>query len=204
MAGGDGSPAVALGAGGPPAPLTDREAELLTATLEVLHDTGYDRLTVEKVVARAHASKATVYRRWPTKADLVVAAFIHGVRHVVHVSDTGSLRGDLLELGTLMLRQLEFSGNAIGGVLPELRRSPKLRAVFEDEFFRERRDIVHGILRRAVDRGEIRPEVISNEIWDVFPGYLVFRAMVPGHPPTRTTLLALVDEVILPSLRRQP
>ena len=51
--------------------LTPREAELLTVTLQVLDETGYDKLTVDQVVARAHASKTTVYRRWPSKAELV-------------------------------------------------------------------------------------------------------------------------------------
>ena len=60
--------------------LTRREAELLAITLDVLRETGYDNLTIDKVVARAHASKATVYRRWPSKSDLVAAAFAHAVR----------------------------------------------------------------------------------------------------------------------------
>ncbi len=60
--------------------LTPREAELLTVTLQVLDETGYDKLTVDQVVARAHASKTTVYRRWPSKAELVCAAFAHRIR----------------------------------------------------------------------------------------------------------------------------
>jgi AcrR family transcriptional regulator len=182
--------------------LSEREAELLATTLEVLHETGYDRLTVDEVVARAHASKATVYRRWPSKADLVIAAFAHGVRQVAKVPDTGSLRGDLLHLGGLVIEQLRLDGNAIGGVLPEIRRSPKLRAVFEREFTVERRALIHSLLARAVGRGEISATAISDEIWDVLPGYLVFRALVPGRPPTGETVRALVDEVVLPGLTR--
>ncbi|PZS26993.1 MAG: TetR family transcriptional regulator [Pseudonocardiales bacterium] len=182
--------------------LSQREGELLNATLEVLHETGYDRLTVDEVVARAHASKATVYRRWPSKIDLVVAAFAHGVRQVAQVPDTGSLRGDLLHLGGLIIEQLGLNGNAIGGLLPEIRRSPKLRAVFEREFFVERRALMHSLLARAVERSEISATVISDELWDVLPGYLVFRTLVPGRPPSLETVRALVDDVILPSLSR--
>ena len=61
-------------------PWTTREAELLAVTLQQLQQHGYDRLTVDAVAAAARASKATVYRRWPSKADLVLAAFIEGTR----------------------------------------------------------------------------------------------------------------------------
>ena len=187
----------------PAAGYTAREEELLAITLELLRESGYDRLTVDEVAARAHASKATVYRRWPSKADLVVAAFSHGVRQVARPPDTGSLRGDLLRLGDLITEQVRLHGSAVAGMLPEIQRSERLRAVFEQEFFHERRALIHEVLRHAVDRGEIEPDVISDEIWDVLPGYLVFRSMVPGRAPTSDTVLALVDEVLLPSLTRE-
>ena len=182
--------------------VTEREAQLLATTLEVLHERGFERLTVDEVVARAHASKATVYRRWPSKADLVVAAFTHGIREIAKVPDTGSLRGDLMHLGGLILEQSRRYGPAISGMLTEIRRSPKLREAFEHEFFHERRALIHGVLRRAVDRGEINSDVISDEIWDVLPGYIVFRSLTPGRPATEQTITAMVDEVLLPSLTR--
>src|ERR1700754_1260679 len=80
-------------------PWSTREAELLAVTLELLQEHGYDRLTLDAVAATARASKATLYRRWPTKAELVMAAFIEGTRVVAVDPDTGTLRGDLLALG---------------------------------------------------------------------------------------------------------
>jgi AcrR family transcriptional regulator len=183
--------------------LTAREEELLTTTLEVLRETGYDRLTIDEVAARAHASKATVYRRWPSKIDLVVAAFTHGVRQVAVPPDTGTLRGDLLQLGARISQQTAEFGATLSGLLPEIRRSPKLRAVFEDQFFHERRALIHHVLQSAVDRGEIHPDVISDEIWDLLPGYLVFRALVPGRPLTDDTVRTLIDDVLIPSLTRK-
>ncbi len=185
-------------------PPSQREAELLAVTLQVLRESGYDRLTMDEVAARAHASKATVYRRWPSKADLVLAAFAYGVSQVAVPPDTGSLRGDLIRLAKLIAAQGCQHGSAIAGILPELHRNPRLLAVFEEEFYHQRRALIHAVLCSAADRGEIAPEVISDEIWDVLPGYLVFRALVPGRPPTCETLRALVDEVLLPSLTRRP
>jgi AcrR family transcriptional regulator len=80
-------------------PWSPRECELLAVTLELLREHGYDRLTLDGVAVTARASKATLYRRWPTKAELVLAAFVEGTRQVAVNPDTGTLREDLLRLG---------------------------------------------------------------------------------------------------------
>src|SRR5882757_6269940 len=67
-------------------PWSPREAELLAVTLELLQEHGYDRLTLDAVATTALASKATLYRRWPTKAELVLAAFVEGTRQVGRAS----------------------------------------------------------------------------------------------------------------------
>ncbi len=71
-----------------PSPWSPRERELLAVTLELLQQHGYERLTVDAVATCGHASKATIYRRWPSKAELVSAAFIEGSRQVAVVPDT--------------------------------------------------------------------------------------------------------------------
>jgi AcrR family transcriptional regulator len=183
------------------AALTQREAELLTATLEVLRETGYDKLTVDKVVARAHASKTTVYRRWHSKAELVCAAFAHAV-HIGTPPDTGTLRGDLLELAQIIARDAGLYGRTVAGILAAADRSPQLRKLLVDDLYRDRRKQILCVLRRAVARGEIVPQVISEDIWDVLPGYITFRMLQHGRPVTSETLLALVDDVMVPSLTR--
>jgi AcrR family transcriptional regulator len=183
-------------------PHTPREEELLAATLEVLRETGFDRLTIDEVAARAHASKATVYRRWPSKGDLVVAAFSHGVRQIAVPPGTGTLRGDLMQIGELIMTQVGKYGSMFGGLLVEVRSNPKLEAVFVNEFVHERKATLIHILQQAADRGEIQADVISDEVWDVLSGYLVFRALIPGRPLTDDTVRELIDDVILPSLTR--
>ena len=73
---------------------TARESELLAVTLQLLQERGYDGLTVDEVAATARASKATMYRRWPTKAELVLAAVMEGVNQLDKAPDTGDLRTD--------------------------------------------------------------------------------------------------------------
>ena len=89
-------------------------------------------------------------------------------------------------------------------VLNEMSRSAALSAAMQDKFVHHRNLLIKEVLAEAVDRGEIDAEVINPEIWDVLPGYLVFRALVSERPPTDETVRALVDEVLMPSLPAQP
>jgi len=187
------------------ASLTSREKELLAVTLQVLSETGYDKLTVDQVVARAHASKTTVYRRWPTKADLVRAAFAHRTHGEFAIPlDTGTLRGDLLALAEMIARVADEYGRVIAGILAAGERSPRLRELLAKDLYDQRRDQVQGVLRRAATRGEIARQAISDDLWDVLPAYILFRTLLDERPVPPATLRALIDDVLLPRLTRLP
>jgi AcrR family transcriptional regulator len=183
-------------------PWSPREAELLEVTLRLLQEHGYDRLTLDAVAASARASKATVYRRWPTKAELVLAAFIEGIRQVAVAPETGTLRGDLLTLGELVSQQARQQAGTIRAVMVEVSRNPALNDALQHQFIDQRKALMRHILQQAVDRGEIDEDAIISELWDLLPGYLIFRSIIPNRPPTRRTVQALVDDVIIPSLTR--
>jgi AcrR family transcriptional regulator len=185
-----------------PSPWSPRETELLAVTLQLLQEHGYDRLTVDAVAAQARASKATVYRRWPSKAELVLAAFIEGVRQVAVPPNTGTLRNDLLQLGELICQQARQHASTIRAVLVEVSRNPALNDVMQCQFLDQRKALIHDVLRQAVDRGEIDAAAINDELWDLLPGYLIFRSIIQNRPPTQDTVQAIVDEVIIPSLTR--
>jgi AcrR family transcriptional regulator len=183
-------------------PWSPRETELLEVTLQLLQEHGYDRLTLDAVAARARASKATVYRRWPSKAELVLAAFIEGCRQVAVHPDTGTLRGDLLQLGRVISQQSHEQAGIIRAVLVEISRHPALHDAMQSEFLDQRKALLQEVLRDAALRGEIDAAAISDELWDLLPGYLIFRSIMQNRPPTEHTVEALVDEVIIPSLTR--
>ena len=184
-------------------PWTTREAELLAVTLQQLQQHGYDRLTVEAVAAAARASKATMYRRWPSKADLVLAAFIEGTRSSSVPPHTGSLRTDLLEIGRAVCEHSRDHTPTMRAVLNEMSHNPRLSQAFQEKFVIQRKLIIDGVLAEAVERGEIDASAINEEIFDLLPGYLVFRALVADRPPTEETVRTLVDTVLLPSLTRR-
>ncbi|WP_179466615.1 TetR-like C-terminal domain-containing protein [Mycolicibacterium vinylchloridicum] len=185
-----------------PSPWSPREAELLAATLQLLQQHGYERLTVDAVAATAKASKATVYRRWPSKGELVLAAFIEGCRQVAVLPDTGTLRGDLLRLGEAITEHATRHSATIRAVMVEVSRDPALREAMQHQFLDGRKALIESVLQNAVDRGEIQGEAVSDELWDLLPGYLIFRSIVPNRPLTAETVRIFVDNVLIPSLTR--
>ncbi|CDO09049.1 TetR family transcriptional regulator [Mycolicibacterium cosmeticum] len=181
-------------------PWSAREAELLAITLELLQEHGYDRLTVDAVAVRAKASKATMYRRWPSKADLVLAAFIEGTRSAFVPPHTGSLRGDLLEIGRSTCQQACEHMRTMRAVLNEMSHSPALQEAMREKFILQRRLVIEGVFAEAIARGEMAATAINEEIFDLLPGYLVFRSLISDRPPSDETVRVLVDDVLLPSL----
>jgi AcrR family transcriptional regulator len=181
---------------------SERESELLATTLRQLQEHGYDRLTVEAVATEARSSKATMYRRWPTKAQLVLAAFIEGTRVDEVPPHTGSLRGDLIRIGTSVCQQSCEHASTMRAVLNELTHNADLSEAFQQEFVRQRSLVFDEVIADAVARGEIDAEAVNDDFHDLLAGYLVFRGLVSGRPPTEETVRALVDEVLLPSLTR--
>ncbi|PND54184.1 TetR family transcriptional regulator [Mycobacterium sp. ENV421] len=179
-----------------PSPWSPREAELLAVALRLLQERGYQGLTVDAVAAAAHASKATVYRRWHSKAELVLAAFVEGTRHNTIPPDTGTLRGDLLRLAEIFSEQDQHHASTIRAVLIETTRNPALNDAIQHRFLRERKTLMQHVLQRAMKRGEL-VTAISDELWDLLPGYLTFRYTVANRPPTHHAIESLVDDVLL-------
>jgi AcrR family transcriptional regulator len=183
-------------------PWSPREAELLAVTLELLQEHGYDRLSLDAVATTARASKATLYRRWPTKAQLVMAAFIEGTRQVAVDPESDTLRGDLLALGEQILAHVSTHAGTIRAVLVEVSRNAELNAIMQEQFLAQKKALMSHVLSRAVDRGEIGAEAITEDLWDVLPGYLIYRSVLTGRAASRRTVRDLVDNVLIPSLTR--
>jgi AcrR family transcriptional regulator len=176
---------------------------LLSVTLELLQQHGYDGLTVDEVASTARASKATVYRRWPTKAELVLAAFIEGVSEDADPPDTGSLREDLICIGDAVCAQSKEHAGTMRAVLGEVARNPALNEAMQRQLVDQRRAMMKKVLKQAVDRGEIGADEANSELWDLLPGYLIFRSVIQDRPATRRTVRAIVDDMIMPSLKKR-
>ncbi len=139
-----------------------REAEILDAALEVLAEVGYDRFTMDAVALRAKASKATLYRRWNGKVQLVIDALHHHHHHDVPAApvDTGSLRGDLIEsyCGTGGLTDKPEVAT-FGAILTAIMRDPEFAAAFRKDVVAPKLAASKAVFERAKERGEIGPRV---------------------------------------------
>lgn len=177
----------------------DREVEILAATLEVLAEVGYDRLTMDAVSSRARASKATLYRRWSSKANLVIDALLCEKAPVTD-HDTGSLRGDLLATfcgagGLSDAEQLAI----VGSVITAIGRDRDFAEAFQREFIAPKAAIAQAIFERALARGEIRDDVDLDVLVPALPGIVLHRLFLLGEQPSQDLIERVIDQVILPA-----
>jgi AcrR family transcriptional regulator len=181
----------------------DREGEILDATVRLLVETGYDKLTLDAVAAAAHASKATLYRRWNDKAELVVDAVSRAAAcPALTLPDTGDLRADLLGFACGPGGLTDVVPLAVvAGLLTAMHRDPALAAAFRDRFIAPRRAGVAAVFERAKERGEIAPDVPTDLLVDVLPALALQRAWLLGEPVSPDLVTRVVDEVVLPAAR---
>lgn len=176
-----------------------RDPAILAAALEVLSEDGYDRLTMDTVAARARAGKAALYRRWSSKAELVVDAL--ALHHSTLLEpDTGSLLGDLealLEQG--QPAQDDYLGTSIvAGLATACGRDPELARALNDRFLETGHKVLRLILERAVARGEVPRGRDLEFIIEIIPALFFSRVLTSGKPPDKAFAHRIVHEVIYP------
>jgi AcrR family transcriptional regulator len=178
---------------------------LLEAAWDELAAAGYSNLTMEAVAARAGTSKPVLYRRWPSRAELIIAAVAHKTPRLTPASivDTGSLRGDMLAL--LRVASRRFSGlfrEALQGVLSDCYRDPELSAHLHADTFGNAARVMPVILGRAADRGEVDTTTIPPRVASVALDLFRHELLTSHGPIPKATLVQIVDEVFLPLVLR--
>jgi AcrR family transcriptional regulator len=168
---------------------------VLAAAARILSREGFARLTMERVAAESGVAKTTLYRRWPTKAALCMNLYLDVAGRELHDPDTGSVARDLKAIATTVVRlqTRTVAGPALVGLIAEAQVNPATRAAFLAEFAYRRRQITRLILRRAIERGELRRDTDVDLVIDALGGAVTFR-LLQGHAPlTRNFTDALVD-----------
>jgi AcrR family transcriptional regulator len=175
---------------------------ILNATIAEIDLSGYAGLSMERVAERARASKASLYRRWPSKVELVMAAIYGLLPDPADAADTGSLRGDLLALFRSSAEMLAGpAGTAIRGLVSDALREPELAAQLRRYTRGRSVAAMQEVVRRALERGELLPGTITARQLEAGLSVMRFHFLTHGAPVPDQVIVGIVDEVVLPLLQ---
>jgi AcrR family transcriptional regulator len=179
----------------------ERVTEIHSAAMDVLREVGYEDFSMDLVASRARCSKATLYRLWPSKAQLVAAALYATRPGKAEEINTGSLRGDLLTMVELLAYQAEKDTGLFAGlshaVLTDEHLALAVRTTLVEPWFAE----MIGVVDRAVERGELpgRP-VAAGFLPELLLSVTFMRPLIGGRLADSDYLTGCVDHVLLPAL----
>jgi AcrR family transcriptional regulator len=186
-------PAVCLSPAQPPT--------LDAAVLELLREVGYDRLTMDAVAARARVSKATIYRHWPGKPQLVAEVLRRKHVEVLVPADSGTLRGDLMNLLRLAVTLCVEDASLMKAMAFAMDRNPELAQLVRVQVFPAARLSSVALVRRAIDRGDLPESAAAKDLFhDLAPALLMARHLGQGEPLDEEYLSRVVDQIMLPVL----
>jgi AcrR family transcriptional regulator len=179
-----------------------REQAILDAAIDLLAEVGYEAMSIEAVAVRAKSSKATIYRRWPGKAELVADAMRRRSEPILEdLPDTGSLRTDLLALVLRMFDGMKgVDGGLMCGLAVAVRNDAEFGRLMASHLHEHKIRPIAEILSRAETRGEISPGVDPSLLLQVTPGVVLFHQM-SGEPLDAPFAAHLVDRILIPLLR---
>ena len=176
---------------------------ILSATLTLLVEDGYRALTMERVRERSGVGKATIYRRYASKEELVRAAIVHLNADIPLPDDTGSLEGDFLAVFQIVLARSQSTGalDLMPRLLGEVADDADMHALFSEHLVEPRRRVVRDVLRRAVERGEVRADVDVDLAVDLIVGPMIYRLIVAGGDASKLRDPREVLRIVLEGLR---
>ncbi|KUO17582.1 TetR/AcrR family transcriptional regulator [Streptomyces dysideae] len=180
------------------------ERAILDAALEQLSTVGWNGLTMEGVAAGAQTGKAAVYRRWPSKEDLVADALQAGLPSFDVAPDLGSVREDLLAL-CRQARDAMFSrpGFALRSVIHECdqTQAERFRGVIFGGVVEPTVRLLAEVISRGIERGEVRSDAADSYVFDAIPAMMMYRSKMCGSEWSDQDLEEMIERLMLPLLR---
>jgi AcrR family transcriptional regulator len=184
---------------------SDRHEAICHAVFELLSEVGYDRMSMDAVAARARASKATIYRAWPNKPDLVTEALIDRFGGQPVAPDTGSLRGDLIALMTGACQVANSADGAVmTGLLTAATRNSELARTLHRLVYDTKHPVHLAIIGAAVERGEVPAGTSADLLHEVLHSMVLTRRLWAESGLDDEFVVHVVDDVLLPVLGKVP
>jgi len=183
------------------------ESAIRQATVDELTTCGYGELSIESVAARAQTGKASIYRRWPTKVDLVTDALVGLCTGPLHFASEVGTDDSITTREALRQVMLRIVGLMTGPSSPAMRacwaevmRDSVFAQTIQREFFGPRRDTMNALLERGIARGEVRPDIRTDLVHDVIGGTLCQRVLMRGVTPSEDDIDAFLDQFLMPAI----
>jgi AcrR family transcriptional regulator len=180
------------------------ERAILDAALEQLSTVGWNGLTMEGVAAGAQTGKAAVYRRWPSKEDLVADALQAGLPRFEEAPDLGSVREDLLAL-CRAAREAMFSrpGFALRAVIHECDpvQAERFHGVIFEGVVEPTIKLLREVISRGIEREEVRSDAANTYVFDAIPAMMMYRSKICGSEWSDRDLEEMIDQLMIPLLR---
>lgn len=181
-----------------------RDEAIIDAAIEVLLRDGYDRLSMEGVATAAGVGKATVYRRWAGKAELVIDA-LATLKPALDNIDSGTLDGDIeLMIAAACSPYSQRLLQVMVSICSALPREPDLLEAFKTRFTESRIARITEMLERARERGELGADIDVDIAASIVPSMMLQRVLMTGQPAGRVYAEQIVSSVLLPVLGRPP
>lgn len=171
---------------------------MLSAAGQILGRDGFSQLTMERVAAESGVAKTTLYRRWPTKAALCMDLYLEIAGRELNMPDTGDVAGDLRQIAKTVvhLQTRTVAGPAFLGLIAEAQLNPDTRGAFLAEFAERRREVTRAVLKRAIQRREIRADTDIDVFIDALGGAVTFR-LLQGHAALTTRFTNALIRLLL-------
>ena len=178
------------------------ETAIYEAVLHQLSTVGFGAMTIEGVAASARTGKAAIYRRWPSKEELVADTLDNALPTLDLPLDTGNVRSDLAEIFTVMLDMMASpAGGAMQALMGELGHDHDFITTLHERVLAPRKAFMMEILLRGVARGDVRADAIKPVVVEAGPALLVHRLLTFGPPVDPAYMEAVLDDVVMPLIR---
>lgn len=183
---------------------TSLDKEILEAAVEILSTVGYEKMTLMMVAKKVKAGKGAMYRRWPTKAALILEAIQHLKSKEASVDllpDTGTLRGDILALfKPKSVKDFNKSFKIMSGLVEMIAQHPELAEAGHRAMIEPWIRINRILMKRAFERGEIKTDAGIESASEVIPFAIAYRTIVLQQSLDTAAFTKLLDHVVLPAL----
>ncbi len=182
----------------------ERDNAIQKAAIELMQEVGYERCTIGAIADRARASKATIYRRWRNKQELLISAVTRHSFTSAPDFDHGSLRRDLIEYISERIKTLNGpDGAVISALLSAAHSDLELGKLIPTTIREDQNDSVMHILNRGIERGEISDQADIDLILEILPGIFTYRIFMTHQSVNGKFVEQLVDGVLIPALQRK-